>query len=149
PARIPAIKFWMISFVVPTVFFSSAIEASPKIHLITFGKWMSVQWFVGDEENKALMLKVRPILVDGRVKEYVMGSPHEVTDRLFVVHRVFRVNDSLPDDPGPSKWQWQRGGWLLIDRVTGRISAINLPEFDAFYSGVTWYRDYAAYCAVS
>lgn len=145
----PRIRFWMLSFVLPTVLFSSAIAAAPKIHLITFGKWMSVQWFVGDDENKSLMLKVRPILVDGRVKEYVLGSPREVTDRLFVVRRVFRVNDSLPDDPGPSKWQWQRGGWLLIDRVTGRISAINLPEFDACYSAITWYRDYAAYCAVS
>jgi hypothetical protein len=87
--------------------------------------------------------------VDGRVKEYALGSPHEVTDRLFVIRRVFRVNDSLPDDSGPSRWQWQRGGWLLVDRVSGRISAINLPEFDAFYSVVAWYRDYIAYCAVS
>ncbi len=26
---------------------------------------------------------------------------------------------------------------------------VNLPEFDAIYSDVTWYRDYAAYCGVS
>src|SRR5882762_9344576 len=26
---------------------------------------------------------------------------------------------------------------------------INLPEFDPFYSSVSWYRDYAAYCGVS
>jgi hypothetical protein len=82
------------------------------------------------------------------LKEYVLGAPHEVTDRLFVVRRVFRVNDSLPEDAGP-RWQWQRGGWLLVDRVTGRISPINLPEFDTFYSAVSWYRDYAAYCGVA
>jgi hypothetical protein len=143
------IRFWLLSLVLPTVLSSIGVAAAPKVHVMTFGKWMSIQWFAGDEENKPLMLKVRPILVDGRLKEYVMGSPHEVTDRLFVVRRVFRVNDSLADDPGPSRWQWQRGGWLLVDRVTARISAINLPEFDAYYSTVTWYRDYVAYCAVS
>jgi len=58
------------------------------------------------------------------------------------------LNDNLPDDPAP-RWQWQRGGWLLVDRVTGRISPINLPEFDPFYSAGSWYRDYVAYCGVS
>jgi hypothetical protein len=143
------IRFWLLSLVLPTVWLTIAVAAAPKVHVISFGKWMSVQWLVGDQESKPLLLKVRAVLVDGRVKEYVLGSPHEVTDRLFVVRRAFRVNDSLADDPGPSRWQWQRGGWLLIDRVTGRISAINLPEFDAYYSNVTWYRDYVAYCAVS
>jgi hypothetical protein len=87
-------------------------------------------------------------MVDARVKEYVLGLPHEVTDRLFVVRRMFRVNDSLPEDSSP-RWQWQRGGWLLVDRVTGRISPINLPEFDSFYSSGSWYRDYVAYCGVA
>ena len=86
--------------------------------------------------------------MDGRIKEYVVGSPHEVTERLFVVQRAFRVNDSLADEATPW-WQWQRGGWLLVDRTTGRVSAINLPEYDAFYSAASWYRDYVAYCGVS
>src|SRR6202162_5402977 len=41
------------------------------------------------------------------------------------------------------------GGWLLVDRLTGRVSQINLPEFDPFYSTASWYRDYIAYCGVS
>jgi len=143
------IRFWLLALIFPAVVLSPAVAAAPRVHVITFGKWMSVQWLAGDQKSKPLALKVRPILVDGRVREYVLGSPHEVTDRLFVVLRAFRVNDNLPDDPGPSRWQWQRGGWLLVDRITARISAINLPEFDAFYSAVTWYRDYVAYCAVS
>ena len=61
---------------------------------------------------------------------------------------MFRVNDGLPEDPAP-RWRWQRGGWLLLDRVTGRISPINLPEFDAHYSGAGWYRDYVAYGGVA
>ena len=124
--------------------------AVAKIHVITFGKWTSATWFAGTgaENEKALPLKIRPLVVDGRVKEFVLGSPHDVTDRLFVVRRAFRVNDSLPEDLAP-RWQWQRGGWLLVDRMTGRVSTINLPEFDAFYSPASWYRDYVAYCGVS
>src|SRR5204863_3654651 len=100
-----------------------------KVHVIAYGKWMTVQESVGFErEEKPQILKVRALVVDGRVKEYVFGAPHEVTDRLFVLRRAFRVNDSLPEDSAP-RWQWQRGGWLLVDRVTGHVSAINLPEF--------------------
>lgn len=124
--------------------------ATGKVHVISFSKWTSVQWMAGAaaEKDKPLTLKVRGLIVDGQIKEYVLGSPHEVTERLLVVRRAFRVNDSLPDESTP-RWQWQRGGWLLVDRVTGRVSAITLPEFDAFSSSLSWYRDYAAYCGVS
>lgn len=120
--------------------------AALKVHVITFGKWATVSWLAGTD--KPVSIKIRALIVDGRVKEYVLGAPHEVTDRLFVVRRVFRVNDGLPEDTTP-RWQWERGGWLLVDRATGRVSAINLPEFDGFYSAVSWYRDYAAYCGVA
>ncbi len=132
----------------------SAAPATSKPHVIAFGKWTSVQWAPdarpGAAEAKSLALKVRPLLIDARVKEFTLGSAHDVTDRLFVVRRAFRVNDSLPtESTSPPHWQWQRGGWLLVDRVTGRISPINFPEFDVVYSDVSWYRDYAAYCGVS
>jgi hypothetical protein len=101
-------------------------------------------------DDKPLLLKVRPLLVDARVREFTLGPAHDITDRLFVVRRAFRVNDSLPQESSaPPHWLWQRGGWLLVDRTTAHISPINLPEFDAFYSGTSWYRDYAAYCGVS
>jgi hypothetical protein len=123
-----------------------------KTHVITLGKWNTVQWFpsTGAADEKPVALKVRPLLVDARVKEFTLGSAHDVTDRLFVIRRAFRVNDSLPQESTASpRWQWQRGGWLLVDRLTGHVSPINLPEFDAFYSATSWYRDYAAYCGVS
>jgi hypothetical protein len=123
-------------------------SAVAKVHVITFGKWTSVPWHTGDADDKPIPLKVRALMVDGRVKEYMLGAPHEVTERLFVVRRVFRVNDGLPEDSSP-RWQWQRGGWMLVDRTTGRVSPINLAEFDAFYSAASWYRDYVAYCGVS
>lgn len=137
-----------LGFILCAMLFTSASEAATKVHVITLGKCTAAPWFPNGNGEKPLTLKIRPLLVDGRVKEFVMGSSHEVTDRLFVVRRAFRVNDSLPEDSVP-RWQWQRGGWLLVDRSTGRISPINLPEFDVYYSGASWYRDYVAYCGVS
>lgn len=118
-----------------------------KTHVIVYGKWQTVQWITDSEQHAIVPLKVRPLIVDGKVKEHVVGFPHEVTERLFVVRRVFRVNDSLPQD-SEVRWQWQRGGWLLVDRVTGKVSPINLPQFDAYHSAASWYRDYVAYCGV-
>ena len=126
----------------------SAVAAS-RVHVITFGKWTPVEWITGSGvDERPLIVKIRALIVDGRVKEYVLGSPHEVTERLFVVRRMFRVNDSLPEESSP-RWLWQRGGWLLVDRLTGRVSPVNLPEFDASYSAASWYRDYVAYCGVT
>lgn len=122
-------------------------HAAPKPHVLTFGKWTSTQW-VGPDGVGRFDLRVRPLIVDTRVKEYTTGTPHELTDRVFVVRRAFRVNDALPGE-GAVRWQWQRGGWLLVDRLTGRVAQLSLPEFDPFYSVANWYRDYVAYCGVS
>ena len=130
---------------------SKECAAATKPHVITFGKWVSAKW-PNASGQKLLDLKVRSLFVDARLKEYTTGIPHELTDRLFVARRAFRVNDSLPSDTASSHstlWQWQRGGWLLVDRLSGRISQLNLPEFDPFYSTASWYRDYIAYCGVS
>ncbi len=128
---------------------SSAAGAAAKVHVITFGKWMAVSWRAGSgSDDKPVPIRIRTLVVDGIVKEHMVGLPHEVTERLFVVRRVFRVNDSLPEEPAP-RWQWQRGGWMMVDRVTGHVSAINLPEFDVYYSAASWYRDYVAYCGVA
>ena len=121
--------------------------AIPKPHVVILGKWISAKWPNATGE-KMLDLKVRPLFVDTRLKEYTTGSPHELTDRLFVVRRAFRMNDALPSE-NAAHWQWQRGGWLLVDRLTGHVSQLNLPEFDPFYSTASWYRDYIAYCGVS
>jgi hypothetical protein len=128
---------------------ASSAAGAAKVHVIAFGKWTPVQCSSGyGDSEKSLTVKIRALIVDGRVKECVAGAPHEVTDRLFVVRRAFRVNDSLPEESA-LKWQWQRGGWLLVDRITGWISAINLPEFDTVYSAASWYRDYVAYCGIA
>ncbi|HSZ62345.1 MAG TPA: hypothetical protein VK828_11140 [Terriglobales bacterium] len=148
-------KFLLRSFLmfVTVWMLGSQCAAVPKPHVITFGKWISAKW-PNAAGQKLIDLRVRALFVDTRMKEYTTGNPHELTDRLFVVRRAFRVNDALPGEnadarTGGPRWQWQRGGWLLIDRLMGRVSQLNLPEFDAFYSTASWYRDYVAYCGVS
>jgi hypothetical protein len=137
----------VLGSVVGAALLSACAHGATKVHVISLGKWITVGVSSGTDAPPQ-SLKVRPLLVDGRLREYVLGAVHEVTERLFVVHRVFRVNDSLPEE-SVARWQWQRGGWMLVDRVSGRVSAINLPEFDPSYSAASWYRDYAAYCGIS
>jgi len=137
--RIPAI------FVLLIMLGGSALA---KTHVITFGKTVNVQWFVTPE--KSLPIAVRPLYVDGKLREFTLGDAHDVTDGSFVVRRAYRVNDYLPEDEKKvPNWKWQRGDWLLVNRRTGNVSAISLPDFDPFYSVVSWYRDYAAYCAIT
>jgi hypothetical protein len=97
--------------------------------------------------SESISLKIRPLLVDGRQKEGTVGDAHDVTDRSFTIRRALHLNDSLPGETVP-RWSWQPGPWLLVDRVTGRISALHLPDFDTEVSEVVWFRDYAAYCGV-
>jgi hypothetical protein len=121
-----------------------------KSHVVSLGKSNAIKWCVGPNEGKCLDFKVRALYVDSRIKEFTLGTSHDITERLFVVRRAFRVNDALPGEAlSPRSWVWQRGGWLLVDRMTGHVSVVNLPEFDSYYSVASWYRDYAAYCGVS
>jgi hypothetical protein len=88
------------------------------------------------------------------VKEWTTGDAHDVTERSFVVRRALRLNDVLPgekQEPGAkqSRWVWQRGPWLLVDRTSGHIAALKLPDYDPGVSQVSWFRDYGAYCGVT
>jgi len=98
--------------------FHSLAFAAYKQHVAALGKWTSIKGSQ-DDEGKPLDVKVRPLYVDARTKEFTVGPAHDVTERTFVVQRMFRLNDSLPQDPGPTHWRWERGGWLLVDRVSG------------------------------
>jgi hypothetical protein len=53
--------------------------------------------------QKLLDLKVRPLFVDTRLKEYTTGIPQELTDRQFLVRRALRVNDALPTESASAK----------------------------------------------
>lgn len=139
-----------LRIVVTVQIFVAMAAATAKPHVIVFGKWTTVRWMSGPEENKPVDLKIRALFVDGRQKEFTIGVQHEITDRLFSVRRALRVNDALPQEQnGPPRWSWQPAGWVLIDRVTGHISQIALPDFDPACSTASWYRDYIAYCGSS
>lgn len=125
----------------------SAVAVS-KPHVIALGKATTVRSVFGDSTTGTIELKIRPLYVDGRLKEYTSGAIHDITDRLFVVQRTYRMNDSLPTEAAP-RWVWLRGGWLLVDRATGRISQLNFTDFHPYYSTASWYRDYVAYCGVA
>ncbi len=133
-----------------------AQAALRKPHTVYLGAVKRVPYSKGGDPAGAAAgeneLKIRALLVDGQVKEWTTGDAHDVTDRSFVVRRVIRLNDALPgDQPAAAKehWVWQRGPWLLVNRTTGRITAIKLPDYDPGVSQVGWFRDYGAYCGVT
>jgi len=132
-----------------------AHAAPRKAHSVVLGAVKSVHYSKeGDPAGNAAgddTLKTRALLVDGVLKEWTTGEAHDVTDRSFVVRRAIRLNDSLPGDKpsAAGQWVWQRGPWLLVDRVTGRVTALKLPDYDPGVSQVTWFRDYGAYCGIT
>lgn len=128
------------------------LSAATKPHSVALGAVRHEPYsMLGDPagaQKDETHLDVRPLVVDGKVKEWTTGEAHLVTERSFTVRRAVRLNDSLPTDK-TEHWVWQRGPWLLVDRTTGKVTALHLPEFDPGVSQVVWFRDYAAYCGLS
>ena len=151
----------VLTVIAAAVFFaaeSNASAAPRKVHIVALGAARKVPYTkAGDPSGAAPdddSLKIRALLLDSVVKEWTTGDAHDVTDRSFVVRRVIRLNDALPSDkPGladkQSHWVWQRGPWLLVDRVNGHIVALKLPDYDNGVSEVSWFRDYGAYCGLT
>ena len=139
-----------------TIGLTTSLSATPrKIHVVSLGAVRRVPYSrVGDPAGAApdeAGLRIRPLVVDGNVKEWTTGESHDVTDRSFVVRRVMRINDQLPGENLASEkhWVWQRGPWLLVDRVSGHVTALKLPDYDPGVSNVIWFRDYGAYCGLT
>ena len=132
---------------------SLLFPAVPKVHTVTLGPYRKVPYTQPDatpdtKADETSTLKVRTLFVDDRQKEWTTGEIHDITDRTFVIRRALRLNDSLPTDTVPH-WVWQPGPWLSVDRVTGHITALHLPDFDSAVSDVVWFRDYGAYCGIA
>jgi hypothetical protein len=129
-----------------------SMAAAAKAHTVFVGSGKNVPYSAVGDPAGALpaekQLRVRPLLVDGKVKEWTTGESHAITDRSFVVRRALRLNDALPGDK-TEHWIWQRGPWLMIDRVKGSVTALHLPDYDPAVSDVVWFRDYAAYCGLT
>ena len=145
-----------IAFFLSGALCAAATTAHAKTHTVVLGAAKRVPYSqAGDPAGAAPgedSLRIRALLVDGALKEWTTGGSHDITDRSFVVRRVIRLNDSLPTDkPESAKehWVWQRGPWLLVDRASGHITALKLPDYDPGVSQVSWFRDYAAYCGLT
>lgn len=143
------------SAVVPLLLASACLFAPPvhalKMHIVTLGSYRKVPYTPPEatpdnKSDEATTLKIRALMIDDRPREWTVGELHEVTDRTFVIRRVLHINDSLPNEP--SRWTWQPGPWLMVDRNTGHVTPLHLPDFDPQVSDVAWFRDYAAYCGL-
>jgi hypothetical protein len=129
-----------------------APAAPPKPHTVVLGGVRRVPYTPPEatpdnKADEAVTLRVRPLLVDGVQKEWTAGETHDVTERTFVIRRVLHINDALPSEA--AHWTWQPGPWLMVDRFTGHVTALHLPDFDPEISDVVWFRDYAAYCGIA
>jgi hypothetical protein len=132
--------------------FSAVCAAAPRTHTVTLGKWQTIAITTdsGDPQTAPLTVKMRTLTIDGGFKEYTVGASHQVTDRLFVIRKVEHLNDALPDDKDRApRWIWRLGGWISVNRLTGRVAQLNLPAFDPDVSQASWYRDYLAYCGTA
>ena len=118
--------FWrVVFFLMGAVLFAFPAELSAvprKGHVVVLGAARKVPYTkAGDPAGAGVgedSLRIRALLVDGVLKEWTAGDAHDVTDRSFVVRRVMRLNDALPGDSSPKEhWVWQRGPWLIVDRV--------------------------------
>jgi hypothetical protein len=149
-------RFWVVAITAAMLAAPSATLAAarkpPKVHTVGLGAAKCVPYSIaGDPAGatpKERSLNVRPLVVDNLIKEWTTGEAHEVTDRTFLVRRAIRLNDSLPGEK-QGRWVWQRGPWLMVERVKGHIVALKLPDYDPGVSQVIWFRDYAAYCGLS
>ncbi len=147
PRRLPVL-FLLSASLAPQLF-----AAAPKIHTVALGAIRKVPYIQPDatpetKSDETSTLKVRPLFVDDRQKEWTMGDSHDITDRTFAIRRALHINDGLPTDAAPH-WVWQPGPWITVDRVTGHITALHLPDFDPVVSNAVWFRDYAAYCGTA
>jgi hypothetical protein len=148
-------------FLAASLLFISCCPAAAqthKTHTVILGAAKKVPYSKAGDPAGALQgeesLKVRALMVDGVVKEWTTGDAHDLTDRSFVVRRAIRLNDTLPGEKPAggtqaSRWVWQRGPWILVDRTTGRITPLKLPDYEPGVSQVSWFRDYGAYCGVT
>jgi hypothetical protein len=143
------VRLLLMSLVLQLLVFQTfALAAPAKPHVVALGPVRKVPYTPAGApaaSSDPITLKIRPLTVDSRQKEWTTGDAHDVTDRSFTIRRALRLNDQLPGE-STVRWSWQPGPWLLVDRITGHITALHLPDFDATVSEAVWFRDYAAYC---
>ena len=143
---------WLATLLTATLVLPAfAARAKAKPHYAALGAVRTVPYSAEGDPAGArpgeTKLKVRPLVVNGKVEDWTTGEIHEVTPHTFTVQSALRINDALPTDKH-EHWVWQRSAWLLVDK-RGKVKALRLPDYDVSVSDVVWFRDYAAYCGLS
>jgi hypothetical protein len=100
-APVRLLMWTLVFFVIPKQF-AFAATTPAKVHVVALGAVRKVAYTLPERSAptggtpEATELKVRPLTVDGRQKEWTTGEPHDVTDRSFAIRRALRLNDALP-----------------------------------------------------
>ena len=76
--------------------------AASKPHVVSLGKAVPVKLLLERSEEPLVSITVRPLYLDTKLKENTTGPAHDITDRVFVIRRAYRVNDSLPTESSAS-----------------------------------------------
>src|SRR5580704_9960714 len=97
---------WLVAL---ALFLPATAWCVPKPHVVALGAprrepYSALSDPAGARKDET-ELRVRPLVVDGKVKEWTTGEAHDVTDRSFAVRRAVRLNDALPTDCG-EHWVW-------------------------------------------
>jgi hypothetical protein len=87
--------------------------------LSRFGPWLKVHLFVGPDADHVQDMKIRSLNLDGRSREFTVGEPHDIADKVFIVRRAYRMNEAPTNQP---EWKWHSakiGGELYSVPVSG------------------------------
>lgn len=119
------------------------------VHTVFLAPWHTVPYSPDPDAASPTQshLRVRALVIDGRIVDWTSGPIHPVTETTYTVRQALRVNDSLPTAKH-DHWIWQLGAWLSVDRVKAHVATLHLPGFDSRVSHVVWFRDLAAYCGI-
>ncbi|MEO6828361.1 MAG: hypothetical protein ABI164_01020, partial [Acidobacteriaceae bacterium] len=100
------------SFGISVTLLLLCFPAAAKVHTVAVGAWRKVS-YTAPGAAAPDGLRVRPLVIDGQVRDWTTGQIHEITGRTFVARRAVKLNDALPDEAG-AHWLWVLGPWLLV-----------------------------------
>ena len=87
--------WWSVAVTILSV--SSPLAAS-KPHVVVLGKWTTVK-LQADDDNSAIDLKVRPLFVDGKTKEFTLGPHTKLPSAFSSYSECFASTIPCPRNP--------------------------------------------------
>src|SRR6185312_9586093 len=110
--------------------------SAPRQHTILLGKWRSVE--VLSDSGTAQPAKVRTLIVDGRLRDYVSGPPHDVTSEASW-YRDYAAYCGASDDGSKTFMMVvQLGKRKPILKKETTVSACTAPQWERTPSRVTF-----------